>query len=93
MKEEGVNTGGSVLLTFLAGAAVGAGIALLLAPKAGRELRKDITDFTGEAKDKVYASIEKGRALFEEGKMAVASAIDAGKEAYIHEKEKVLKAV
>jgi len=31
-------------LAFVAGAAAGAGIALLLAPKSGREMRQDISD-------------------------------------------------
>jgi gas vesicle protein len=101
MKEELVSTGNgkSVLLPFLVGGVVGAGIALLLAPKAGREIRKDIKKFAGEAQEKVSSTVERGKELYqegksaivgayEEGKSAITSAVEAGKTAYMHEKEK-----
>jgi gas vesicle protein len=101
MKEELVSTGNekSVLLPFLVGGVVGAGIALLLAPKAGREIRKDIKEFAGEAKEKVSSTVERGKELyqegrsaiigaFEEGKSAITNAMEEGKTAYMHMKEK-----
>ena len=101
MKEERVDidNGRSVLLPFLVGGVVGAGIALLLAPKAGREIRKDIKEFAGEAKEKVSSTVERGKELYEEGKSAIvgvyeegksaiAGAVEAGKTAYMHEKER-----
>ncbi len=101
MKEElvGTDSGGSILLPFLVGSVVGAGIALLLAPKAGREIRKDIKEFAGETKEKVSSAFEKGKELyqegrsavthvFEEGKSAITGAVEAGKAAYMQEKEK-----
>lgn len=39
------------LTGFLVGAAIGAGVALLLAPKPGRELREDIRRVAREAQD------------------------------------------
>ena len=39
----------TVMLAFLAGAAVGAGVALLLAPRSGRETRDKIKDWIDEA--------------------------------------------
>ena len=105
MKEERVDidNGRSVLLPFLVGGVVGAGIALLLAPKAGREIRKDIKEFAGEAKEKVSSTFEKGKELYQEGKSAITSAyeegraaitsaVEAGKTAYVQEKEKRLAA-
>ena len=45
-----------VMLAFLAGAAVGAGLALLLAPRSGRETREKLRgwmdDVAGEAGDR-----------------------------------------
>lgn len=38
-------SGSHVLVAFLAGAAAGAVVALLTAPKSGRETREDIKDF------------------------------------------------
>jgi gas vesicle protein len=91
---------GTVLLSFLAGAAVGAGMALLYAPKTGRELRegiKDLTDdavgkikeYTKEAQEKVKTTLEEGKELLMEKKSILASAIEAGKEAIEREKEKM----
>ncbi len=101
MKEElvGIDSGRSVLLPFLVGGVVGAGIALLLAPRAGREIRKDIKEFAGEAQEKISSTFEKGKELYQEGKSAitsvyeegraaVTSAVEAGKTAYMQEKEK-----
>ncbi len=83
----------SVLLPFLVGGIVGAGIALLLAPKSGRELRKDIEDIASETRDKIATTVEKGKELYDEGAAAVKNAIEAGKGAYVSEMEKHRKAV
>jgi hypothetical protein len=44
------------LALFGAGLLVGAGLALLLAPTSGRELREEITDRAGELRDRVSAA-------------------------------------
>jgi gas vesicle protein len=88
-----------VFLTFLAGAAVGAVLSLLYAPKTGKELRGKIGELTDDAVDKVktYATEaqEKIKSTFEDGKEVImekkailTSAIEAGKEAMEREKEK-----
>ena len=97
--DNGMNAG-TVLLSFIAGAAVGAGLALLYAPKTGREIRegiKDLTEdavgkikeYTKEAQEKVKATLEEGKDLFNEKKSILASAIEAGKVAIEREKEKL----
>jgi gas vesicle protein len=83
----------SVLVPFLVGSLVGAGIALLLAPKSGRELRKDIKDIASDTRNKIATTIEKGKEFYVEGTEAVKNAIVAGKEAYVSEMEKYRKAV
>jgi gas vesicle protein len=88
MTEELTKKEGSILIPFLVGGIVGAGVALLLAPKAGKEVRDDIKRFASSTKDRVTLAIDKGKELFEEGKTAVTSAIEAGKTAYVQEKEK-----
>lgn len=50
------NRSGSFILSFLLGGAIGGAIALLYAPKSGRNLRNDIGTKTGEL-------IEKGKKL------------------------------
>jgi len=83
----------SVFVPFFLGGLLGAGIALLLAPKSGKEVRKDIKDLAENTKETVISTMHRGRELIEEGKKAVSSAIDAGKAAYVQEKEQHLKAV
>ncbi len=93
---------GSVLLSFLLGGVVGAGLAFLFAPRQGSETRTKIKDYvddirgrsTGyieQTKDKMSSVIEKGKSTYEEKKSLVGSAIGAGKEAYEKEKEKLSK--
>ena len=90
MKEElGVNKVQSILVPFLAGGLVGAGVALLLAPKSGRELRKDIRDIAASTGDTITTTVEKGKKLYVESTAAVKNAIEAGKMAYTETKEKI----
>ncbi len=88
MKEGLTKTGTNYIVPFLVGGAVGAGVALLLAPKAGKEVREDIKRFAGTAKDRVVEAVDKGKSFYEEGRTAVAHVIDAGKTAFVQEKEK-----
>ncbi len=88
MKEENiVKTKGSTLVPFVVGGIVGAGLALLFAPKPGREMRKQIKDFAGNTKDKVSSTYERGKEFYDETKAAIADAIDAGKSAFVKERE------
>jgi len=89
-KEMGMQ-GRSVVVPFLVGGLVGAGIALLLAPKSGRETREDIKDLAVKSKEKITSTIHKGRELYQESTTALSGAIEAGKAAYIEEKERHLK--
>ena len=97
--DDGMSTA-TVLVSFFAGAALGAGLALLYAPKSGRETRDQITDLADDAVDKIkeYAkeAQEKIKTAFDEGKDAVmekksilSSAIEAGREAMQKEKSKL----
>ena len=90
--EEGYSSG-SVLLAFVLGGMVGAGVALLLAPQSGTETRRKIkeltddvkekaTDYAGTAKEKVVSTVDKAKELYEEKKSAISAAVEAGKEAY-----------
>lgn len=58
---------------FLAGAILGGAVALLYAPKSGRETREFITKKTGEGKE---ALSETGREVYERGRQIY----DKGKE-------------
>jgi len=93
MKEESVKTERSIWGPFLVGSLVGAGAALLLAPKSGRELRQDIKRLASTTRDTVVSGIEKSRELYEETSSAVKGAVEAGKMAYIQERDKHRQAV
>ncbi len=88
MKEELTNKRINIMVPFLVGGVVGAGVALLLAPKPGKEIRSDLKRIATTTKEKVTVAAEKGRELYEKGTAAVASAVDAGKAALVQEKEK-----
>jgi gas vesicle protein len=100
--EEGGYGVGPLIFSFFLGGLIGAGVALLLAPKSGKETREKIKELAVEAKDKaeemieqvkgkVTSTVEKGKGLYEEKKSIVTTAIEAGKEAYEKEKEKLAK--
>ncbi len=63
---------GGKLLWFVAGAALGAAVALLYAPAAGEDTRKYIGKKTQEGKDALSDSgremFERGRELYERGR-------------------------
>ena len=96
------SSSGSVLLTFLLGGVVGAGLALLFAPQSGSETRRKIveltddvkeksTEYANQAKSKVTSLVDEGKTLYDERKSILKSAVEAGKEAYEREKEKYAK--
>ena len=64
--------GKGLLIGFLTGAAVGSIIALLFAPKSGKELREDIKnksqDFMEDAENYVANAKDKASQLINEGK-------------------------
>jgi gas vesicle protein len=92
MKEELIRKGINIIVPVIVGGVVGAGLALLLAPKSGRETRKDLKRFAATAKDRVNLAIDQGKELYEEGRTKVVNAIDAGKTAFVQEKNKWLHA-
>ena len=84
---------GGVLLAFLAGGLVGAGLALLYAPVSGREareriggmagdLKKRTDEWTGDMKQKVEGFIDEERSV-------IKAAYDAGREAMVREKARL----
>lgn len=102
MSDEKGYSAGNVILAFVLGGIVGAGIALLTAPQSGKETREKIkefadetrkkaVDYAGQVKEKVSSAVESGKHFVEEKKSLISSAIDAGKEAYAKEKEKLSK--
>ena len=69
------------LTYFVIGATVGAVVALLFAPKSGRELREDLADATRKGVDRAREAVER------RGER-VSAAIEAGRQAYRDEKRR-----
>ena len=93
---------GSVLVAFLLGGLVGAGFALLLAPRSGRETRERIKElaeevkgkaecYVDQAKGKMTSAVDSGKTFLQEKKSIITTAVEAGKEAYEREKERLTK--
>ena len=97
-EDRGISAG-TVLVSFVAGAALGAGLALLYAPKSGRDMREAIADmaddavdkikeYTKEAQEKIKTAVEESKETVNEKKSILASAIEAGREAMQREKDR-----
>ena len=87
------NERGSLLVPILAGGIIGAGIALLLAPKSGSETRDDLKRFASGTRETVVSALDKGKDLYVAGKDAITGAVEAGKKAYVEKKEEFMHAV
>ncbi len=66
-------------LWFLIGAALGAGVALLYAPKSGKETRRYLARKTGEARE---ALAETGEQILEKGRQLGEEIAERGREIY-----------
>lgn len=96
---------GVAVISFLAGTVVGAAIALLTAPKSGRETREMLAEYGAEIKDRTItlpedfkeytgSAIERGKEMIDRGKDLIARGTDIashGKE-YLDEKKEALNA-
>lgn len=73
---------GSMMGGFLLGAVVGAGVALVLAPMAGKDTRRHIGDAARRLKDGAQGGMDNVVGAIKEGAGDIGAAIDAGKDAY-----------
>jgi gas vesicle protein len=102
------NDTSSKLSYFLVGAGIGAVVALLFAPKAGRELRDDIADATrrsidyandsakqiGERATNIYStSREKASEIYGKSREKTSGLFEAGKGVVSDQKERVAAAI
>lgn len=93
MKEELTQRKKSILKPVLVGSAVGAGTALLFAPKSGKELRKDLKRFASKTGKQVGEVIDEGRDFYKKSRKVIERAVDAGKEMYDQGTEQLEKLV
>lgn len=88
MKEQVTNNRSFILMSSLIGGVMGAGLALLLAPKPGREIREDIKRFAVNTNDRVVLAVDKTKEVYDESKAAVTNVFEAGKNAYVRERKR-----
>jgi gas vesicle protein len=84
---------------FLVGLGIGSVVAILFAPKSGRETREYIAKKSKEGseyarkkaralRDRAEETVERGKKMITETKGQIATAIDVGRETYHREKSK-----
>ena len=92
----GESSGGDKFLYFLAGAGIGAVLALLFAPKSGRETRELIAQKATDGRDYLSGKVSEGRQYVENaGRKAsddFTSFVDRSKEALGRQKEQLTAA-
>lgn len=93
------NNGASKVAFFLAGMGIGAILALLFAPKSGKETREYIVQKAGEGREFVTTkgrelrkqaeeTVDKAKEVVAKQKEQLSAALEAGKQAYQEEKGK-----
>ncbi len=88
---------GSVFLAFLLGGAVGAGVALLLAPQSGVETRRKIREFTDDVKERTTEYAEQARetatSYYGQACETVATTVDKAKHVVDEQKAAIVSAI
>src|SRR6476659_2887628 len=96
MSENNGGGGSDKFLFFLAGAGIGAVLALLFAPKSGRETRELIARTANDSRDFITNKVSEGKQLVEErGRKLTddfSSFMDKSKEAVQRQKEQLTAA-
>lgn len=88
MSENNGTPVGGFLAAFAIGALAGAGIALLYAPRSGKETRKLIADKGSELKGRATDAIADAKDYIDGKKAEIAAAVEAGKDAMREERAK-----
>lgn len=74
------NQTGERFLWLLAGAGLGAGIALMFAPKTGKDMRRYLARVAEDSRERLVEgsqeALDKGKQVFERGKAVVDEALD-----------------
>ena len=90
MSDEKCSMNGTIV-AFAVGAAVGAGLALLFAPRSGKETRDLLVRRAGDLRDKAVDTVEGAKEMVREKKAEILAAVEAGKQAIQDERNKHAK--
>jgi gas vesicle protein len=74
------SSGAGVLLAFVAGAAVGAAVALLFAPASGEETRDYLGQRARDGRERASEAMREGREILNRQRDSIASALDRVRE-------------
>lgn len=88
MNEKSGSSRSSTVVPFLLGGVVGMVFGFLIAPKSGSETRKQIQNIATDTRDRITSTIGKGIDMYDDAKIAMTSALSAGKQAYLQERQK-----
>jgi gas vesicle protein len=91
---------GAVGLAFVTGGLAGAAMALLLAPKSGRESREQVRGYARRAEEQVHdladkatefmdQAVDKGHEFIKDKQAVVTEAVEAGRTAMHRERERL----
>jgi gas vesicle protein len=80
MANEHESSAGSVLLAFIAGAAVGAAVALLFAPASGEETRDYLGQRAREGRERAADAARQGREMLNRQRDSITSAFERVRE-------------
>ena len=81
MSQQQQDSGGAtVLLAFMAGAAVGAAVALLFAPAPGSETREVVNRRAREGRDRVLDALRQGRGILHEQRDTIVTAFERARQ-------------
>ncbi len=100
MSEERGYSGAAVALGFILGGALGASVAMLLAPESGRRTRERLRDLAADMRDRTLdlsedlrdraeETVERGREAYSEKRTMLSAAVQAGKEAMQRERDRL----
>jgi gas vesicle protein len=79
--QQGIGAGG-VLFAFVAGAAVGAAVALLFAPAKGEETREYLSQRAKEGRDRAAEAAKQGREMINRQRENVTTAFERAREQF-----------
>lgn len=75
-------SGGAVAVAFMLGAITGAAVALLMAPAAGEDTRRIISEKAREGRERATEAARQGREFIDRQRENIATAVERGREAY-----------
>lgn len=76
------NTGGAPVMMFLAGAVIGAGVALLLAPASGEETRRRLSNTAKRLREETRTRVGQARETLGHIKEDAMQAVESGRDAF-----------